>query len=116
MNIYDIFHLTLPLITYGTMLSNPSLIVRSAREKLQLNQYDFSIHIGKSQGVLSRYERGKVNPPATIIMHCMNILNSGTDSYDIEQIITKLRKLDGEQHLQIRQALSLLLDKCISPF
>jgi transcriptional regulator with XRE-family HTH domain len=49
-------------------------LVRSAREHLGLNQGQFAAKIGKSQGVVSRYERGVVDPPGEIVMHCMHIL------------------------------------------
>ena len=97
------------------MTLKPSQIIREARKKIDKNQEDFAKYIGKTQSVLSRYETGQVKPSADIIMHCMNILNSDSSTDDIEQIIAKIRTLDGEQHLQIRRALSLLLDKCISP-
>lgn len=30
--------------------------------------------LGKSQGVVSRYEKGTVEPPGEVILHCMHIL------------------------------------------
>lgn len=96
------------------MLSEPSKIVRTARKLMKLNQEDFADRIGKTQSVLSRYESGKVKPPSEIIMHCMHILNQDSFSADIEQIISKVRFLDGEQHAKIREAISLILDKCIN--
>jgi len=98
------------------MLSEPSHIVRRARKKLQLNQSDFAASIGKSQGVLSRYESGKVYPPVSIIMHCMHILGDDSATADIEQIITKIRTLNGDQHIKLRQALNTLLDNCIQGY
>jgi predicted transcriptional regulator len=52
-----------------------AFLVRSAREHLGLNQGQFAARIGKSQGVVSRYERGAVDPPSTVVMQCMHILN-----------------------------------------
>lgn len=95
------------------MQSDSSVLVRRARRKLKLNQIDFAKEISKTQSVLSRYECGKVTPPQKIIMHCMHILNEGSSSADIEQIVTKVRALDGEQYVKIREALNTLLDKCI---
>lgn len=95
------------------MLPEPSKIILTARKLLQLNQEDFAERIGKTQGVLSRYENGKVKPPSEIVMHCMHILNEDSFSADIEQIINKVRSLDGEQHAKVREAISLILDKCI---
>jgi len=96
------------------MQPDSSRLVRRARNKLQLNQVDFAEEINKTQSVLSRYECGKVIPPLKIIMHCMHILNEVPSSTDIEQIVTKVRALEGEQYVKIREALNTLLDKCVS--
>jgi predicted transcriptional regulator len=54
-----------------------AVLVRSARHRLGLNQGDFAAKIGKSQGVVSRYERGSVDPPGAVVMQCMHILRGG---------------------------------------
>ncbi len=95
------------------MQSDSSGLVRRARGKLKLNQVDFAKEISKTQSVLSRYECGKVAPPQKVIMHCVHILDDGSSSADIEQIISKVRALDGEQHIKVREALNTLLDKCV---
>ena len=59
---------------------NTTDLVNSARRKLGLNQKEFACYIGKSQGVVSRYESGAVEPPGEVIMHCMHIL-SATSSF-----------------------------------
>jgi len=99
------------------MTTKPSTIVRQARKKLHLNQKDFAVQIGKTQSVLSRYESGSVEPPSRIIMHCMNILNTdpapeNTDSVD--EIIQKIRALNGDQFSKIRKALNILLDELVA--
>lgn len=93
---------------------NPSIVVRKAREKLLLNQKEFAKHIGKTQSVLSRYESERVEPPAQVLMQCVNILLSdptpnSTDSVD--EIITKIKTLDGEQFSRVRKALNILLEE-----
>ncbi|MEZ2416369.1 multiprotein-bridging factor 1 family protein [Luteibacter sp. RCC_6_2] len=49
-------------------------IIKQARTKSGLSQGDFGHTLGKSQGVISRYEKGTVTPPGDVLMHCMNIL------------------------------------------
>lgn len=49
-------------------------LVKSSRKSLGLNQSDFGALIGKSQGVVSRYEKGEVAPPGDVAMQCVNIL------------------------------------------
>ncbi len=92
----------------------PALIVRQARKLLQLNQNDFANRFNKSQGVLSRYETGAVSPPSDIIMHCMHILQNDAEAYDIENLIEKIKLLEGEKYSKLREALSAFLDKLLS--
>lgn len=55
---------------------NPQIaaLVKRARQRLDLNQGDFAGILGKSQAVVSRYEQGSVDPPGSVIMHCVQIL------------------------------------------
>lgn len=55
-------------------------LVGRARRKLGLKQGQFAIRLGKSQGVVSRYEKGEVEPPGEVMMHCMHILASVSES------------------------------------
>lgn len=49
-------------------------LVGRARRKLGLKQGQFALKLGRSQGVVSRYEKGEVEPPGEVVMHCMHIL------------------------------------------
>ncbi len=53
---------------------NAAEIVSAARRSLGLSQALFARRIGRSQAVVSRYESGKVDPPATVMMRAMHIL------------------------------------------
>lgn len=53
-----------------------SELVQLARKAKGLKQKAFASELGKSQGVVSRYESGEVDPPADVIMHCMHILKA----------------------------------------
>lgn len=53
---------------------NPAVIVRRARTQSGLSQSAFARYMGRSQAVVSRYETGKVEPPWTVIMQCMHLL------------------------------------------
>ncbi|HGM7285272.1 TPA: helix-turn-helix domain-containing protein [Stenotrophomonas maltophilia] len=55
-------------------------LVSRARRKLGLKQGQFAARLGKSQGVVSRYENGAVEPPGEVMMHCMHILSSDSAS------------------------------------
>ena len=54
--------------------SETALLIQRARHASGLNQANFAKKLGKSQGVVSRYEQGLVSPPGEVIMHCMHIL------------------------------------------
>ncbi|WP_354521627.1 helix-turn-helix domain-containing protein [Lysobacter enzymogenes] len=71
----------------------PADLVRRAREAEQLSQRDFGALFGKSQGVVSRYESGAVDPPAEILMHCMHILapSNAPAASSLEPAITGVR-------------------------
>lgn len=56
--------------------SETALLVRRARHASGLNQAGFAKKVGKSQGVVSRYEQGHVSPPGEVVMHCMHILEN----------------------------------------
>lgn len=50
-------------------------LVAAARAHTKLSQRDFGTRVGKSQGLISKYESGNVAPPAGVVIHCMNILD-----------------------------------------
>jgi transcriptional regulator with XRE-family HTH domain len=54
--------------------TTPASIVRSARRHLGLSQAEFAEKVGRTQTVISKYEAGLVNPPALVVIHCMNVL------------------------------------------
>src|SRR3546814_10091446 len=59
---------------------DPAQLVTRARAFLALSQHDFGSRVGKSQGLISKYEHGQVAPPAHVIIHCVNVL--GGDAFD----------------------------------
>ncbi|MEA9531932.1 helix-turn-helix transcriptional regulator [Xanthomonas campestris pv. campestris] len=65
-------------------------LVGKARQKLGLKQKNFAVMLGKSQGVVSRYEKGEVEPPGEVIMHCMHILGASEDVSDRPQTLENL--------------------------
>lgn len=51
-------------------------LISSARKLTGLTQAQFGDRIGRPQSLVSKYERGQVEPPGRVVMHCMNILNA----------------------------------------
>jgi len=60
--------------------SETAHLIQRARHASGLNQADFAKKVGKSQGVVSRYEQGLVSPPGEVVMHCMHILEKHPQS------------------------------------
>lgn len=46
-------------------------LVRAARNGR--SQKEFALELGVQQSTVSRYERGKTNPPVRVIEHCMHL-------------------------------------------
>ena len=63
---------------------NAAEIVSAARRSSGLSQALFATKIGRSQAVVSRYESGKVDPPATVMMRTMHILMHST--FEVSEI------------------------------
>jgi transcriptional regulator with XRE-family HTH domain len=76
-------------------------LVGRARRKLGMKQKHFAEKLGKSQGVVSRYEKGEVEPPGEVIMHCMQILGTSKSVSDSPQALEDLVQT-------LERALSLL--------
>lgn len=51
-------------------------VIRQARSYLGLSQQDFGELIQRSQGVVSKYEKGTVRPNGDILIQCMNIIDA----------------------------------------
>lgn len=92
-------------------------IVASARKKLKLKQDAFGQLIGRGQSLVSKYETGKVDPPAFVVMHCMNILSAGqalegdVSSIEVARLVES--RLEGPQFSKIRAAIVSLVE-CVS--
>lgn len=71
----------------------PADLVRRARDAERLSQQAFGARFGKSQGVVSRYESGAVDPPAEVLMHCVHVLSGpgAAATPDLEPAITGVR-------------------------
>lgn len=69
-----------------TPASTPPLarLVRQARQQTGLSQSDFGSLVGKTQAVISRYENGAVEPPGSVIMHCVHLIGSHVAGDDTE--------------------------------
>lgn len=55
---------------------DPSAVIRQARERSGLSQAAFAAKLGRTQGVVSRYESGAVMPPADVVMQAMHMTHA----------------------------------------
>lgn len=55
-----------------------------------LTQSEFGARIGRPQSLVSKYERGQVEPPGRVVMHCMNILNAAVRPEASSQYVAAL--------------------------
>jgi transcriptional regulator with XRE-family HTH domain len=85
-------------------------IVRLARGRS--TQAAFSKVLGKSQGLVSKYENGEISPPSEVIEECMDILNMN-NSYDlsVSDLVLRIeRELSGSNFIKARKAVEAILD------
>jgi len=89
-------------------------IIREARGNK--SQAEFSALLGKSQGLVSKYEKGIVNPPTDIIEKCMKILdmhntNKKPDGIGTDFLAKRVRsELKSPKLDYVRQTIAMILD------
>lgn len=97
------------------MTATISRLIRQARA--DRSQKDFARKLGVSQGTLSKYERGQINPPASVIEYCMRVVNSTQKDAapTADDLADKIRReLGREVHAEFRLSISRLIDGIIS--
>lgn len=92
-------------------IGHPREIVRASRSRLGLTQKDFAKRLRSRQSLISKYESGAVDPPATLIIHCMNILNADTAPWISEDDLARLVKdeLRGDKMGSVRFAVARVI-------
>lgn len=86
-------------------------LVRKARKLKGLTQAEFGAAIDRPQSLVSKYERGLVEPPGHVVMHCMNILGSLRADVSPEDVARLVRaKLSSPDHAPIRIALANFIE------
>jgi predicted transcriptional regulator len=77
-----------------------------------LSQGEFAKIIERSQGIVSKYESGKVKPPADVIMHCMHNLESSRTarSENVQSSDPRWQAVSSALH-QLNRALEALVPR-----
>jgi transcriptional regulator with XRE-family HTH domain len=102
--------LTILTPCHGKIMKSSSDIIKEARKKKGFTQSKFAKFLNRAQSEVSKYERGLVDPPGSIIIHCMNIIKRDHVELlepTIENIIEKLN--DGFNSPRHAMARSLIM-------
>lgn len=86
-------------------------IIKSARGNM--SQKQFAQLLGKSQGVISKYERGVVSPPAETVDKCIDIIETNKSKLEIsaEGLATRIKnELREPQFRSERRMITTILD------
>lgn len=89
-------------------------IIKQAFDIYGKSQTKFGQKIGKNQSQVSKYLSGEISPSADSIIQCMNIIqgegNISRHCPATTVLQSKIQKLSGEQHKQLRKALNTMID------
>ncbi len=86
-------------------------IVKRARKAKGLTQSEFGREIDRPQSVVSKYERGLVEPPGNVVMHCMNILGARKSDVSPNEVAHLIRsRLSSPEHAPLRVALAEFIE------
>lgn len=100
-------------MTMASEFVSPSDLVRAARKSDGWTQSEFASFLGSRQSLISKYERGLVNPPAALVMQCMNILNRSDGQFMTQESLVQLirERLSGAEHAAARAAIASLVSE-----
>lgn len=87
-------------------------LLKKARGKL--NQADFAKRLGKSQPMISKYEKGEASPPIEVINACLEILGGNIapkDNISSKDLAKRVQhELADAQFLHTRRAIEAVLN------
>ena len=93
--------------TNGSALAR---LVRGARGST--SQETFAAQLGVSQESLSRYERGRIRPPAEVVAKCWEAFEDRSDAVPpaAEELAERVRGVSGAEFVALREAIARLID------
>jgi transcriptional regulator with XRE-family HTH domain len=98
----------------ATKVDLPSLI-KNARKLRGLTQAKFGAQFGRGQSLVSKYEKGLVEPPGEIIMHCMTITR-GEDAMSPQDVARLIeQRLGAPEFAKLRSAIGTLIQSVPTP-
>ena len=86
-------------------------LVEKARQSNGLSQHAFGLAIGKTQGVVSKYELAKISVPGEVVVQCMAMLGLLEKEPPTADALAELvrRALGGPSDASLRGALANLM-------
>ena len=89
----------------------PSSIVLRARALVGEDQRTFAKRVGSAQPLICKYETGQVSPPASVLIHCMNLLGGFPATISTEELAALVKtRLDGSHMQNARLAVARLIE------
>jgi transcriptional regulator with XRE-family HTH domain len=90
---------------------SPAALVRAARLSTGMTQEEFAAAVNSKQSLISKYERGTVDPPAGLTIHCMTLLRPRESLAITEDSLVQLirERLSGDAHAAMRAAIASLV-------
>jgi transcriptional regulator with XRE-family HTH domain len=87
-------------------------IVKSARKIRGLSQEEFAAELGKQQSLVSKYERGLVDPPGDVVIHCVTITRGEADQAVSPDSVAQLvqERLGAPEFARVRSAIAALIE------
>lgn len=89
----------------------PRGVIKGARRLTGETQAEFALRVDSSQSLISRYESGEVDPPAQVLMQCVNILDASfSANVTLDALLILIRdRLRGASMTVARTALAQLV-------
>lgn len=85
-------------------------LVRNAREIRGLTQDEFAAEIERGQSLVSKYERGLVDPPGEVIMHCVTITRGETEAFTTAEVARLVEdRLGSPEFAKLRSAIAAVI-------
>ena len=90
-------------------------IVRNARKLKGLTQAQFGDELGRGQSLVSKYEKGLVEPPGEVVMHCMTISGGAApiSPEDVARLVAQ--RLGAPEFAKLRAAIGVLIQSVPTP-
>ena len=98
-------------MTLASEIASPGSLIRAARLFCAKTQEEFAASVKSRQSLISKYERDLVDPPGSLVIHCMHLLRSNYEHTVTEESLIRLirERLSGDEHAAARAAIASLV-------